>query len=207
MIRWLIGLSIATVIAIAWIDQPLARWLATVEPPSSASVAVQILEYAALVEPWKWAWHIALVAAPLLALRFAPAHFRRVAFVSLVALLSRFLMGWLKSGTGRLRPLEWLHDGGDATFFRHGISFPSGHVVLFAGLAVPIAIAYPRMRPLLGVVPIAMVARLAVDAHFLSDVLGGLLLVIACCYALRNLASSTGPAGVTSAAATSAIDA
>jgi len=204
LLRWLIGLSVATAVAIAWIDQPLARWIATFVPPRIAGTAIQVLEYAAWIEPWKWAWHIALVGATLAALRFAPAHFRRVAYIALVALLSRNLMGWIKSATGRVRPLEW-HGG--PTFFEHGISFPSGHVVLFAGLAVPIALAYPRAWPVLIVVPIAMLARLAVDAHFLSDVLGGLALVVACCYALRNLLSSTGPAGVTSAAATSAIDA
>ena len=176
--------ALASAAAIAWLDGPLARWIATREKPAIANHAIDYLEYASGIEPWKWTWHLALVGAALATTflrrlqRFAP----QVTYTALVALLSRNLMLWGKGITGRLRPLEWLHDGGDATFFRHGIAFPSGHIVLFAGLAIPIALAWPRAWPVLVVVPIAMLARVSVDAHFASDTLAGVALVCVCAW-------------------------
>jgi membrane-associated phospholipid phosphatase len=182
-LRWLLPVAlayaVATAAAIVWLDGPLAHWLATFEKPAWAGTVITYLEYAAGIEPWKWTLHVVLVGGTLIALLFARAHFGRVAFIAMVALLSRNLMLWCKGATGRLRPSEW---SGGPTFFEHGISFPSGHVVIFAGLAIPIALAYPRAWPVLLVVPAAMIARLAVDAHFASDVLGGVALVALCAW-------------------------
>ena len=188
--------AVAAAMAIAWLDAPLARWIATFEKPTIAGVAIRYLEYAGGLEPWKWTWHVVLVGATLAvtvlprARRFAP----QVTYVALVALASRNLMLWSKGMTGRLRPGEWLQGGGP-TFFQHGIAFPSGHVVLFAGLAIPIALAWPRAWPVLAVVPIAMAARLAVDAHFASDTLGGVALVCLCAWACGGVLRRSPPPG------------
>jgi membrane-associated phospholipid phosphatase len=85
----------------------------------------------------------------------------------------------------------WFRDG--------GYSFPSGHITLFASICIPLAVMYPRARPLLVIVLFAMCARVAVNAHFLSDVLGGLALTLAvtwlCAVMLRRaLPSLTPPA-------------
>jgi membrane-associated phospholipid phosphatase len=85
---------------------------------------------------------------------------------------------WGKLLSGRYRPHQWVKIGGPT--FGHigqGASFPSGHVTLFGGLILPLVIAVPRLRPLLLVIPFVMVARIAVMAHFLSDVLAGLALI------------------------------
>ena len=180
LLLWVgLAYAVATAAAIAWLDAPLAQWLATRQKPAIAADVINSLEYAAGLEPWKWTFHIALAAATL-AVTLVPRlrrHAPQVTYVALVALLARNLMLWSKGISGRLRPGEWLHDGGGASFFQHGIAFPSGHVVIFAGLAIPIALAWPRAWPALAVVPIAMAARLAVDAHWASDTLGGVALV------------------------------
>jgi membrane-associated phospholipid phosphatase len=76
----------------------------------------------------------------------------------------------------------------------HGVSFPSGHVVLFASVLVPLAVVAPRTRPLLLIVGYAMLARVVVHAHFASDVIAALTLVTlvawACGWAIRPLPAS-----------------
>jgi membrane-associated phospholipid phosphatase len=64
---------------------------------------------------------------------------------------------------------------------------------------IPLAVMYPRTRPLLAVVAFAACARIAVNAHFLSDVFGGLALTAGvtwlCAATLRRaLPSLTPPA-------------
>ena len=173
-------------LSILTIDQPLARWLATRDAwPALWNGGIAVLEYAAGIEPWRWLGACVLMAAAIAAAcvpRWRSAA-RSLAFVAIVHLAVRVLVLWLKPATGRLRPLEWLAKGGD-TFWRDGIAFPSGHVAYFASLALPIAIAWPRARwPAVAVVAFTSLARLAVDAHFLSDVLGAIALAAAVTWA------------------------
>jgi membrane-associated phospholipid phosphatase len=142
---------------------------------------IGILEYPLGIEPWKWTGICVLVAGSIITL--AVTRLRSYATIFLVLtvthLLSRHASLWVKTATGRLRPSQWLEQGGD-TFWRDGgFSFPSGHVLLFASIVLPLVVIYPRTRPLLAVVAFAMLARLAVNAHFLSDVIGGLAVVAA----------------------------
>jgi membrane-associated phospholipid phosphatase len=52
--------------------------------------------------------------------------------------------------------------------------------MLFASLALPIAIMCPRSRvTMFAIIAFPMIARVAVNAHFLSDVTGGLALTLA----------------------------
>ena len=64
-------------------------------------------------------------------------------------------------------------------FWRDGWSFPSGHVMLFASIVIPLVVVYPRTRPLLAIVAFVALARVAVNAHFVSDVFGGVALTAA----------------------------
>jgi membrane-associated phospholipid phosphatase len=99
--------------------------------------------------------------------------------VTLTHLLARNASLWVKTLTGRFRPSQWLAAGaGDDTFWHDGaFSFPSGHVLLFGSIVVPLAIVYPRTRPLLALLGFVMIARLVVNAHFISDVTGGVACV------------------------------
>lgn len=169
----------AAAVAIVCLDRPLATWLATFEKPAIANTSIKILEYATLVAFTKWVL-LGVFALATLAVSVVPRlrrWFPEVTYIVVVALLTRNLTLWIKGATGKLRPLEWIRDGGGDMFFRHGVAFPSGHVTIFASIAMPIAIAFPRTLPIMIMVPIAVAARIAVDAHFASDTLAGVALV------------------------------
>jgi membrane-associated phospholipid phosphatase len=184
---------IATALAIAVLDQPLASWLATLEPSPVWERLLSGVEIATGIEPWRWTAPVVLGAGCAIALavpRFYP-HARAWLYVTFVYLASRNAMLWMKTLTGRYRPTEWLaHGGGTFWHIGDGVSFPSGHVVLVAGLIVPVAIVQPRTRPLFAVIAFVMAARLAANVHFLSDVLGGLALVLAIAAAARPMLHS-----------------
>ena len=177
MIRIAVIGALLTAVCVAFIDQPLARWLASFDThPHAWERAVGVLEYAIGLEPWKWLGVTVLVAGAvgsMLWRRQAAAAWLTVASSHLLA---RNLMLWGKTLTGRLRPSEW-HGG--ATWFHGGSSFPSGHVVLFASLALPLAVLYPRLRVLVVVPIFAAVARIMAHAHFASDVVGAFALCAA----------------------------
>ncbi len=177
--RWLLPLAAVTgalaLLAIPTIDLPLARWLATRDThPAVWDAGLHALEYVALLEPWKWLGVIVLAAGAIAGV--LTRRHRAWIVIAATHLLARNLTLWLKTATSRLRPHEWLAHGG-GTFFRDGgVAFPSGHVVLCASLALPIAIAYPRARAILVAIPFAMVARMMTGQHFASDVLAGVAL-------------------------------
>jgi membrane-associated phospholipid phosphatase len=163
-------------LAIIAIDRPVARLLAGYEPSELWPRGIELLEWAI-----GWPLHpltasFALVAAMIAAVAvprwraYAPA----AMFLAGTHVLTRFATGQLKDLSGRLRPSEWVTRGGDDTFFRDGAAFPSGHVALFAGLAIPIAILWPRARPVLAIAAFVAAARVVVNAHFVSDALAAI---------------------------------
>jgi membrane-associated phospholipid phosphatase len=174
--------AIVTALCVVTIDQPLARWLATRETyPNVWNQAIAILEYPLGIEPWKWTGICVLVAASIatLAVTRLRSYAAVVLVVTLTHVLSRHASLWVKTLTGRLRPTQWLKQGGDTWWRDGGFSFPSGHVLLFASIVIPIVVIYPRTRPLLALVAFILIARIAVNAHFVSDVVGGLAVVAA----------------------------
>jgi membrane-associated phospholipid phosphatase len=188
-----------TALCIAFVDAPAARWLATRDATGVWDAGVMGLEYAIGIEPWKWIGVTLLVAGVIASLALPRFHAAAPAwvFVASTHLVARNLMLWSKTLTGRLRPTEWLAHHQGATFFREGISFPSGHVILVASLVLPIAIVAPRWRALALAIPFVMCARVAVDAHFPSDVFGGLALTAlvtwACAVAVQRVPWPTPP--------------
>lgn len=205
-----VAFAALTALAIAFLDAPVARWLAQWEPSPYWGKLLTALEWPAalslekrvyLIGPdflgplelnaTRWAYALGLGAIALVAL--AVPRWRGAArawcFVALAHLLSRLAMVELKEGTERLRPSEWLAAGGGPTFFREdGLSFPSGHVTYFLSLLLPLAIVAPRLgRPLLVVVALVAACRVAENAHFLSDVTGAVALVCTICFALAAL--------------------
>jgi membrane-associated phospholipid phosphatase len=194
--------TLLMLVCIVAIDEPFARWMATRETyPRFWNEVIGYLEYPLGIEPYKWTGIWVLVGGSVITLaitRLRPAAFAFL-LVAATHVLDRNLTFWMKFGTGRLRPSQWLAKGGDVWFRDGGYSFPSGHITLFASIVIPLAVMYPRTRPLLAVVVFAACARVAVNAHFLSDVLGGLALTLAvtwlCAVTLRRaLPSLTPPA-------------
>jgi membrane-associated phospholipid phosphatase len=113
--------------------------------------------------------------------------------------LSQGANGLLKLLFGRSRPDAWLH------IQEHDLSYPSGHavtaIVFFAGLALLAWHApLPRSLSITIVVVLGICAaglpwsRLALSAHYLTDVLGGLLLGTAFLCAALALIVRTGGA-------------
>lgn len=197
-----IALTLLTALCVVTLDEPFARWIATRETyPRFWNEVIHYLEYPLGIEPYKWTGIWVLVGGSVLTLAITPLRPASYAFLLVASthVLDRNLTFWMKVGTGRLRPSEWLTKGGDTWFREGGYSFPSGHVTLFASIVIPLAIMYPRTRPLLVVALFAMCARVAVNAHFLSDVLAGLALTMLvtwlCAVVLRRaLPSLTPPA-------------
>jgi len=65
-----------------------------------------------------------------------------------------------------------------------------------------VAILYPRTRPLLPLIAFVAVARIAVNAHFISDTLGGVSLVSLMAWAAgQGVRPLTAPGAVTGNAA------
>ena len=95
-------------------------------------------------------------------------------FVGLSHVTGRFLVDILKPLFSRLRPFETIVNGAwrDVWFTGVGNSFPSGHAVHFWSLFFPLMVLFPRQTIPLAILPVFMsVARVAVNAHYVGDVL------------------------------------
>ncbi|HEY0189872.1 MAG TPA: phosphatase PAP2 family protein [Kofleriaceae bacterium] len=172
--------AVIAALAVLFVDAPLALWVAAHEQRGFWDPAVAVLEVVVGVEPFVLTVPLVLALGAIVttASRRWYAQSRRWLYVALVYLLARNIMMWAKLFSGRLRPHQWVKAGGAMFgFVGEGASFPSGHVTLFGGLLVPLVVAVPRLRPVLVIVPFIMVARIAVQAHFVSDVCAGLALV------------------------------
>jgi membrane-associated phospholipid phosphatase len=81
-----------------------------------------------------------------------------------------------------LRPFEVIQAGDwDWKFFGgQGNSFPSGHAAHFWGLFFPLAFLFPRYRLPFLIIPLFIsVARVGVNDHWCSDVLGSIAIAAA----------------------------
>jgi membrane-associated phospholipid phosphatase len=184
-----IGSAITVAISVLLFDASIARALATYEPSGVWDTGVTILEWAILLPVHKLALPVLLVVAMLATVIVKPWRGAAPALMTITAvhLVSRLTTNWIKDGTGRLRPYEAMKRGVDGTFgWETGVAFPSGHVVLFASLVIPILYALPRTRPfaipLVAIVVFVSAARMAVGAHWLSDTMAAVTLVAAWTY-------------------------
>ena len=113
---------------------------------------------------------------------------RRGATVFLILLLthefSMVLANALKGSVHRLRPEVLFGQGysglGLWATGPHNDSFPSSHTAIYFSLFLPLAVAYPRWRvPLLVLPGLIGLGRLVLGMHYLSDVWFSLWLVVA----------------------------
>ena len=121
---------------------------------------------------------------------------RRGATLFLVLLLthecSMVLAKVLKGVVHRLRP-EVLFGAGYSGLGLwqsgpHNDSFPSTHTAVYFSLFWPLAVAFPRWRVPLLVLPVLIgLGRLVLGAHYLSDVWASLWLVVACTFLFGRL--------------------
>lgn len=179
--------AVATAIAIVAIDGPVARVLARYEAAAFWDRGTEVLEYAVGLPLWRFLSRAVLVAGMVATL--AVPRWRRYARAWIV-LAGTHVIAWyvtnhIKDATGRLRPMPWIEKGGDS-FWRDGHAFPSGHVTLFASIVIPLAVVAPKTRPLLAIAAFIMMARVAVNAHFVSDVIGAITLLVVLTWALAR---------------------
>jgi membrane-associated phospholipid phosphatase len=182
--RLAVALAAATVLCILFVDQPVAHWVATHDVHAHVwSAVLHVFEFPVGIEPWPYLGAAVLTAGVIA----TQLRWKQVAkpwlFVAATHLVARNVMMWSKFAFGRLRPHQW-HGG--ASFFHGGGSFPSGHVMIFASLIVPIVVVFPRARPLLLIVVYTMIARIMVQAHWVSDVVGGLAATLAITWAFSR---------------------
>ncbi len=122
---------------------------------------------------------------------------RRLWFVLACAALSGLAANGAKLLLARTRPLDFDFEGDVWTTFGQWLpagglsqSFPSGHAATAAGLALGLAVVYPRGRWLFLLLAVLVACqRLECGAHFLSDVLAGVAascLTVACCLRLGS---------------------
>lgn len=164
-------------IGLAGLDYPLARWVrdSGVENAAVFHHGLVALDTISGLSVWYWLAGLVVVALGLIGLTLGP---RRAAVVLLAAGLVQMAtiaaMMQMKGLFGRLRPAEVLASGDFAhVWFAGGGSFPSGHSAFYFGLLLPLAAAAPRrwQRAALLAIPLfAVVARIDLARHFLSDV-------------------------------------
>lgn len=176
--------AIATVLVML-VEPAVARAIGGYEPSKLWDNVLDVLEWLILLPPHTLLLPFTLVGAMLATVLvprlrgFAPG----MMTIAFVHLSSRLITNWIKEGTGRFRPFQWIKKGLDGSFgYEGGVSFPSGHVTLFASIAIPILYVFPKTRflaiPMLAVVVFVAVARVAVNAHWISDTLGSISLVL-----------------------------
>ena len=179
---WLVslaGVSAAVIVSVLWLDRPIAllaygwfghyRSLQRLTETPSFFGPLEVLAFAVLVVRW-------LLARPFGVIDI-------VANLCIVTLaVGDPLKGWLKFIFGRTWPAygqpSFIFEGAYGFHPFHGGpdfgSFPSGHAVAVCAIAVILWRYLPKLRALCAVsVAMIMVALLAGDFHFLSDVIAG----------------------------------
>lgn len=175
-----------TLLSIFLFDQPIAAFVQKVEGRSSVILqqGTSFLEVISGFPIHRFALSYALLATA--AILFAWKSTRSAAwmllFIGCAQFVARLTAGTLKEVFHRLRPFEVIQAGHwDWNFFGdRGSSFPSGHAAHFWGLFFPLAFLFPRYRIPFLIIPLFIaVARVGVNDHWCSDVLGSIAIAAA----------------------------
>jgi undecaprenyl-diphosphatase len=147
---------------------------------------------------------VAALGCLLLARRATPRrrarllrHASRLIFVFAAIAVSGLTVDLVKVLAGRSRP-TLLEQSGIYGFKPPGLSsvyqsFPSGHTATLFAAACAAGFLFPRWRwPLMALAAVLAITRLAVGAHYLSDVLAGATIAILVTLGLRWLWSRRG---------------
>lgn len=192
LVTGFVWVALACLIAAAWIDRPLALYL-------KAHVQGAWKGFWTIVTDigLGWPWYVLAVAVlARCALGMMAAHMdqawrywrdtARVWLVFLVVLAgSGLLVTVIKHAVGRLRPVwlfrEDLYGAAPLAFQSAANSFPSGHSQTIWAVMTMLMAMYPRHWPTwVALATLTAASRLFVTVHFLSDVLMGSFIGIAC---------------------------
>lgn len=177
-----LALLAGIVACIAWIDRPLARFMAdfALGHVLVTTPAVRLPVMIALA-----AAGVLAGAAFLLAGRRLPKWIEAAMLAGIAALLALWLThDLLKPLFGRIVPVDYLKSGRYAFHWFHSSggydSFPSGHAARAAAILTVLWVYFPRGRWLYaGAMATLTVALMMGRWHFLSDVLAGGLVGVA----------------------------
>lgn len=184
-----------TLLSIFFLDQPVAAFVQKVGGRSSAILQqgtsfLEVISGSSLPK-WPPVFPLARYALTYILLTTGLVFFiwkstRSVAwmllFIGSAQFVTRITGGTLKDVFERLRPFEVIQAGDwDWKFFSgRGNSFPSGHGAYFWGLFFPLAFLFPRYRIPFLIIPLFIsVARVGVNDHWCSDVLGSIAIAAA----------------------------
>ncbi|MBU6506700.1 MAG: phosphatase PAP2 family protein [Alphaproteobacteria bacterium] len=171
-------LTVATAIAAAasyiWLDRPIAVAFHDIGPAFHAAMA--FVTAFGLGGPY-----LILTAAAIFVCWVASrkAGTARAAYLFLAVAASGLFVDIVKPVFGRVRPTLLFSDHlygftGIGAHSNHW-SFPSGHSATAAALAGALSLLYPRLRPAWIVAALLIAfSRIALDQHYLSDVIAGL---------------------------------
>jgi lipid A 4'-phosphatase len=171
---WLsLGCIAGYFIAYVWIDIPLARGLQTIDPATRAifGFITRLGEGAVYLVPVGlllfWAW-----------LKRERLWTLRAAFVFVTLAVPGIFADIIKPVFGRARPVllfrENLFGFTWGNPHANAWSFPSGHSVTVAALAVALYAIYPPAWPAYALLAFfVMASRIILDQHYLSDVIAG----------------------------------
>ena len=172
---------VLTLLCILFLDQPIAAFVQSVDGRSSAILlqGTAFLEVISGFPIGKYAFTCTLIAVGLILLIWKSTRSAAwmLLFIGCTQCTTRLIAGTLKGVFERLRPFEVIQAGDwDWKFFSgHGNAFPSGHSAHFWGLFFPLAFLFPRYRIPLLIIPLFIsIARVGVNDHWCSDVIGSI---------------------------------
>lgn len=187
--------AVAVVLAVEFIDRPLALFFHASSPMLRSAFAVitnfgEGAGYLGLCAVLFIAFRIAAARAgsPAAARRFA-GHAWRAGFVFAAVAVSGLAADLLKPIFGRMRP-KLLFEAQLYGFTWEGAhadhwSFPSGHAVTITALATALYLLWPRGLPAYAAAALLVAAsRVIIGAHYLGDVLGGAYLALVVTFGL-----------------------
>jgi membrane-associated phospholipid phosphatase len=189
--------ALVTLLGIAVLDAPLARVIGADAAKSDGGDALAaVVEKLDLVTGMTWPKKEQLASALIVAggvlWWWRPRVAHAFLLLGVTHAIARTFGGELKPLFGRLRPTEALARGhvDDSFWWEGGIAFPSGHVAHYAAIAFTVAYLFPRARiAAFAVLGFIVVARVGVNAHFLSDAAGSVTIAaLACAGAAAALA-------------------
>ena len=192
----LLGLAVAIALLVAYGDQPISALFYAGDGPWAGFFSRLTMVGSAVVYlvPLGFGALFLLLAARRAKPRIRAARLRlasRLMFVFAAIALSGLTVDLIKVVVGRTRPYLW-RDGGLYHFAPPGWSslyqsFPSGHAANLFAAALAASMLLPAWRrPLLALAGLLALTRLAVGAHYPSDLLGGAAVAILVTLALRR---------------------
>lgn len=142
-------------------------------------------------------WYFILLVPAFIVIRFVWKNEQwsaKILYLILCISLSGILNTGIKWLMGRNRPINLIEDGVFGfDFFRmiylhENTSFPSGHTVTAFALATAFSFLYPRLRvPAFLIAVMIGLSRVVVTAHYLSDVIAGVVVGVICSLGVKYL--------------------